>query len=285
LAIIQYNYEPNPGIRVAGIYAIAGGYSLIQTLQGAALEDRVAYLNELIASAPPEMVEEFRTQFDMSWIYHDSGIEGVVYTQEELEAAFRGDVVNDSTLMPIYDEIRNHQLAIEMIRDYAGRKRFQLTLDVVKKLYAQLAPEELEGKAPPKYRKDMPTHRHYFHEIAPPDKISYRMRQLIQWINDPETKRSVHPIRIAARAHAQMLHIYPFPRHSGKVARLVMNLILLRAGFPPAVIHAKLRQPYYEALKNGDNAVSTLIHEALVSSLESMIRFYEEGLGKSQTPA
>lgn len=258
---------------------------MIQTLQGAALEDRVAYLNELIASAPPEMVEEFRAHFDMSWIYHDSAIEGVVYTQEELEAAFRGDVVNDSTLMPIYDEIRNHQLAIGMIRDYAERKRFQLTLDVVKKLYAQLAPEELEGKSPPKYRKDMPNHRHYFHEIAPPDKISYRMRQLIQWINDADTKRSVHPIRIAARAHSQMLHIYPFPRHSGKVARLVMNLILLRAGFPPAVIHAKMRQPYYDVLKTGDNAVSTLVHESLVSSLESLIRFYEEGLGTSEAPA
>ena len=138
------------------------------------------------------------------------------------------------------------------------------------------APEELEGKSPPKYRKDIPVHRLYFHEIAAPDKISYRMRQIVQWMNDPETKRGMHPVRLAAKAHYQMLHVYPFPRHSGKVARLVMNLILLRNGFPPVVIHATERQRYYDALKTGDNATAVLIQEALAASIESTIRFYEE---------
>jgi len=102
------------------------------------------------------------------------------------------------------------------------------------------------------------------------------MRQIVQWMNDPETKRGMHPVRLAAKAHYQMLHVYPFPRHSGKVARLVMNLILLRNGFPPVVIHATERQRYYDALKTGDNATAVLIQEALAASIESTIRFYEE---------
>lgn len=250
---------------------------MVQTLQGAALEDRVAYMNELVAAAPPALVEDFQARFDMSWIYHDSVLEGVVYTQEELFNALRPrEPEEELPSSPIYEEIRNHQTALGMIREMAERKRFQVTLDVIKKLYAQLAPEELEGKSPPKYRKDIPVHRLYFHEIAAPDKISYRMRQIVQWMNDPETKRGMHPVRLAAKAHYQMLHVYPFPRHSGKVARLVMNLILLRNGFPPVVIHATERQRYYDALKTGDNATAVLIQEALAASIESTIRFYEE---------
>jgi len=249
---------------------------LVQALQGGSLESRVAKLRELEKAADPELKRAFDLNLEVSWIYHDSALEGVVYTQDELRMAVLEQEVTDPSLLPVYDEIRNHKLAIEMIYEMAAKKRFNVSLDVIKKIYAQLAPEELEGKSQPTYRKDIPLHRLYFHEIAPPEKISYRMRQLVQWMTAPETKRSTHAVRLASKAHYTMLHIYPFPRQSGKVARLVMNLILLRQGYPPVVVHATQRQRYYEALKQSDDAVAKLIHDALGSSTESAIRFFEE---------
>lgn len=227
-------------------------------------------------SAGPGVREEYQERFDIAWIYHDSALEGVVYSMDELRAAMREEPVADPSLIPVYDEIRNHRGAIAMIREMATRKRANVTLDVIKKLFAQLAPEELEGKGPPTYRKDMPLHRLYFHEISQPDKISYRMRQLVQWLSDPETKKTMHPVRMASKAHFQLLHIYPFPRHSGKVARLVMNLLLMRAGYPPVIIHATERQRYYEALRNGEDATSILINQALGAAVETAIQYFEE---------
>jgi Fic family protein len=122
----------------------------------------------------------------------------------------------------------------------------------------------------------MPLHRLYFHDIATPDKISLKMRHLIQWMNSAETRRSMHTVRLAAKAHHGFLQIYPFKKHSGKVARLLMNLILLRAGYPPAVIHATERQRYYEALKTSADAVASLTTEALTASVESTIHYFEE---------
>ncbi len=249
---------------------------MVKQLKGASLESRVARLQELQKVAPEGLVEQFEETLDLSWIYHDSALEGVVYTKEELTGAFSDEVVTDSALLPVYDEIRNHKAAILMIREMARKKRFSVTLDVIKKLYAQLAPEELEGRPQPTYRKDMPLHRLYFHEIAPPEKISYRMRQLVQWMNAADTKRSTHPVRLASKSHVQLLHIYPFPRQSGKVARLVMNLLLLRLGYPPVIIHATQRQRYYDALKQSEDKVSVLINAALGASVESTIRFFEE---------
>ena len=249
---------------------------MVQALQGPSLEERVATLQKLLDAVPEPARAEYQERFDIAWIYHDSALEGVVYSMDELRAAMSDEPVTDTSLIPVYDEIRNHMGAIEMIREMSSRRRFTVSLEVIKKLFAQLAPEELEGKGPPKYRKDMPLHRLYFHEISQPDKISYRMRQLVQWLSDPETKKSMHPVRMASKAHYQLLHIYPFPRHSGKVARLVMNLILMRAGYPPVVIHATERQRYYEALRNGEDATATLVNQALGGAIETAIQYFEE---------
>jgi Fic family protein len=86
----------------------------------------------------------------------------------------------------------------------------------------------------------------------------------------------MHPVRMASKAQYQLLHIYPFPRHSGKVARLVMNLILMRAGYPPVVIHSTERQRYYEALRSGEDATATLVNQALGAAIETAIQYFEE---------
>ncbi len=248
---------------------------MVQQLQGDSLESRVARLHELQKAAPTQLSDEFMQALDMSWIYHDSALEGVAYREDELRAAILEDVPEDASLLPVYDEIRNHKSAIDTIRRLAKKKRLNVSLDVIKDLYAQLAPEELEGRASPTYRRDVPLHKLYFHEIAPPEKISYRMRNLVQWMNAAETKRATHAVRLASKAHYQLLHIYPFPRQSGKVARLVLNLVLLHNGYPPVVIHATERQQYYDALRQSEDAIAQIVTRALEAAVESTIRFFE----------
>lgn len=245
-------------------------------MQAQRLDQRLHILHRKMELADQAAIATYNRALDLSWIYHDSALEGVVYSMDELRAALDNQVASDSTLMPVFDEIRQNKAAIDLVRELVDKKRLSLSLEVIKKLYATLAPEEVEGKSPPKYRKDMPVHRTYFHDIAPPEKISYKMRQLVTWMNAGETKRSTHTLRLAAKAHYQLLHIYPFPKHSGKVARLLMNLILLRGGYPPAVIHATERQRYYDALKTSDNATARVVTEALVASMDSAIRFFEQ---------
>lgn len=244
--------------------------------QAQKLDERLAVLQRLVAAAPEAARKDYFPKLDLSWIHHDSALEGVVYSIPELIAALAGQAAPDPSLVPTYDEIRQNKAAIDLVREMATRKRLKIDLEVLKDLYVCLAPEELEGKKPPPYRKDMPLHRLYFHEIAPPDKISYKLRQFMQWVNSAETKRTTHPVRLAAKAHFQLLHIYPFPKHSGKIARLVMNLILISNGYPPAIIHAKERQLYYDALKTNDNALATVVRDALMASMESAIRYFEQ---------
>lgn len=235
------------------------------------LEERAAKLEGRLIAAGPEFQKAYRDNLDMSWIHHDSALEGSVYTGQELKAAIEdpAPIVTDSSIQPACEEIRRHREALDYIRDYAAKKRQPITIDVVKKLYLILHPEEGDIKTV-KYRKDIPQHRLYFHEYAPPDKITYKVRQILDWINDPETRRTRSAIRIAARAHYDLLRVFPFTSDSGKVARLLMNLLLLRNGYPPAIVHSTERQRYYEALKNSSAIMTQLVHEAIENNLDSV---------------
>lgn len=252
--------------------------------QQAQLDQRALHLQKLMEQAPEPLRKELRDKVELSWIYHESALEGVVYAPDELAVALRGGTPEDPIMASAFDEIRQNKATIEVIRQWAAEKKTKVDADVVKDIYVLLAPDEVDGKKPPLYRKDIPLHRLYFHEIAAPDKIAPKLKAFGQWINAPDTRRTTHVLRLAAKAHFHLLHIYPYPKHSGKVARLVMNLLLLAAGYPPAVIHSTERQRYYDALKTNENALAQIVKEALTASIESSIRFLESRLPPPAPP-
>lgn len=243
------------------------------------LEERTAILESRLQQTDVDFQRHYKENLDMSWIYHDTAIEGTVYTVQELRAAidptFQADV--DSSIQPVVEEVRRHREALDFIRDQAVRRKQPITVDLVKKIYLILHPEEGDIKTV-KYRKDIPQHRLYFHEYAAPDKITYKVRQIVDWINDPETKKTRTPVRLAARAHYDLLRVFPFATDSGKVARLLMNLLLLRSGYPPSIIHSTDRQRYYEALKGSSATMNVIVQEAIdnnLASIEKLLESYE----------
>src|SRR4051812_9666707 len=252
------------------------------------IEERWAVINERLNGMDEQFQREYRESFEMSWVYHDSALEGVVYTFQELKTAIDPNmsVVADSGLQPVCDEIRRHRQAIEYVRELSEKKRVPINVDTIKKIYCILHPEEGDVKTV-KYRKDIPQHRLYFHEYAAPDKIAYKARQVIDWLNGPEPKKLKSPIRIAARVHYDLLRVFPFPQDSGKVSRLLMNVLLMRAGHPPAIIHSTERQRYYEALKGQLPVIVAMVSESIMNallSIEKKIEDYDAGKARGSAP-
>jgi Fic family protein len=245
---------------------------------GSSVEERTAYLENRLKSASAEVQAMYRNDLDICWIAHDSALEGVVYTVAELRTAIGAadaHVAFDTSTQPVIEEIRRHREALNFIREHATKRRLPITVDVMKRIYCVVHPEEGDVKTV-KYRKDIPQHRLYFHEYTPPDKIAYKLRQIMEWVNDPETRRTRTPVRLAARAHYEILRIFPFANDSGKVARLVMNLLLLRSGYPPAIIHSTERQRYYEALKGSSGTMYAIVQDAIENSLSSIEKLLDQ---------
>jgi Fic family protein len=241
------------------------------------VEERYRIIEERLKEAPPEFRNNYQDAIDMSWIYHDSALEGVVYTFQELRAALDNDpsAITDSSLQPVVEEIRRHKSAIDLVRELGEKKRAPITVDVIKKIYLTLHPEEGDVKTV-KYRRDIPQHRLYFHEYSHPEKIQIKVRQIVDWLNGPEPKKLKSPIRVASRAHYELLRVFPFQTDSGKVARLFMNLLLLRAGHPPAIVHSTERQRYYESLRGSLPSLIQMVTESILNALISIEKLLDE---------
>ncbi|MBX5484928.1 MAG: Fic family protein [Myxococcaceae bacterium] len=247
--------------------------------------------------------KEFLDRFEMSWVYHDNALEGTVYTAQELQAAlFPGTVPAEASMLPVVWEIRNHQAAVEFARSEAkagGKKQAQVTLTTIKRLHdlfsgntpeAQSArmlherrerteKEKEKEKEKAGYRKDMPLHRTYFHEIAQPAKIPALLEKLVDFTASAEF-REFHPIKQAATFHHQFMQIFPFTEHSGKVGRVCMNMILLRHDYLPVIIHSIDRQRYYESLRGPVAGFRTLLMDAMENSLANAIKFFKDATRK-----
>jgi Fic family protein len=230
-------------------------------------------LAEKLRRCGPTCATEFADRLDLSWIFHDHGLEGVVVSYSELKAAIDRKIISDVSLIPAYEEIKSCKAAISEVRLLAEKKRQPVTLEVLKRLYLACTPEAAAKGAP--YRKDNPLHRAYYHEIAPPDKIGYRMRKLVEWLESDEA-RTTHPIHLAAKAHFRLLAIYPWPKNNGRVARLLQNLLLLRGGYLPAIIHATERQRYYEVLRHEHAGLIPLVTESLTNAVETAHKFFAD---------
>jgi len=237
------------------------------------LDDKTDELKDFVTHYR-EPCQEFEERFEISWIYHENALEGVVLTYHEIKAAIDRKIISDVNLIPTYQEIKNHKDAIDFIKKAAVNKRSRMNLSLVKSVHQILA-NELEGVEIGRYRKEIPLHRTYFHEISQPSRISYRLNKLLQTVTTAEFKRW-HPVKQAAAFHHEFMSIFPFPENSGKVGRLLMNYFLIRGGYIPAVVHSIDRQRYYESLRSPVVQLRELLVEAMENSIESGMRYVHE---------
>jgi Fic family protein len=241
---------------------------------------------------------DFLDRFEMSWIYHDAALEGVVYTQQELTAAlYPGRLPAEASMMPVVLEVRQHKAVCEYIREEAtsSKKTAQITLTQIKRmhdLFIGNTPEAMAARAATErrertekelakereragFRKDMPLHRTYFHDIAQPAKIQPALEKLVDYTASAEF-REFHPIKQAATIQHQFLQIFPFTEQSGKVGRLLSNLVVMRHGYLPVVIHSIDRQRYYEAFRGPVNNFRGLLMDAMENSLENGLKYFKD---------
>lgn len=219
----------------------------------------------------PTQRKDFEERFMMSWIYHDFALEGTVLHITEIKAATDDAIISAPSLIPAYYHISAVRDGIQYVLDSRG-KRLTLNLDWLKKVHQVLLPVDKKDQV--QYRKDNPIHRMYFHDLAPADKISYRMRKLTDWFRTDECKRA-HPVELAVEVHREVIRIFPWPEISGRVARLAMNNILVNEGYWPATIHAIDRQRYYDVLRLDQDQLLDLVIESIEQGVVSASRLYQ----------
>lgn len=214
--------------------------------------------------------KEFLEMYDISWIYHENGLEGVVLTYPEIKSAVDNKIISDVSLLPTYKYIKSQKGCIDLMREKADNRRFNITINYLKELHGHLVEDPEDTGI---YRKDIPIHRTYFHEIAQPARIQASLSKVLEFLKSRQA-RELHTIELAANAHHRFMRVFPFSKFSGIIGRLVANFVLMRGDYLPAIIHASDRQRYYEALRGSERDFRAFWCEAMENALENTSRLF-----------
>jgi Fic family protein len=236
------------------------------------VEKKAKHVRNLIDNVPGDRVDALWRFLDLSSIYHDWALEGQVILQDELSGAFDNRSIIDTTNLPLFTAIRSHKQALVVSREMATKRKLVVNVDIFRQYHGFFASDPESAKLG-RYRKEIPLHRSYFHEICHPSKIPARMRKLLAWMNEGGSSPKIHPIKWASEFHFQFMRIFPFIETTGKVGRTMMNMFLQRQGYFPAIIHATERQRYYETIRQSQSEFSALLIESELSALEAAEKF------------
>jgi Fic family protein len=238
------------------------------------IDDRNEDARELMRERPSE-AKRFLELYELSWVYHENALEGMVLTHAELRHALEPNGIVDSSMVHTNQEIRNQRAAIHFIKEEARSKATKYNLSLVKSIY-EILYEGLPNRLPISFRRDMPLHRTYFHDIVQPVLIQPGLEQLFDFMASEEFRR-MHPIKQATHSHHRFMEIFPFSDLSGKVGRMMMNLILIRAGYTPVIVHSIDRQKYYEGLRLPATQFGNVILDAMDNSLDNAFKYFVPG--------
>jgi Fic family protein len=112
--------------------------------------------------------------------------------------------------------------------------------------------------------------------FASPEETSAKMHDLMTWYNDNINKKDINPILFATEFHYKFIRIHPFDDGNGRIARLLMNFLLMQKGYPPAIIKTEDKNNYFSALQQADSGqlefFFNYISEQVIHSLEIMIK-------------
>jgi Fic family protein len=197
---------------------------------------------------PGELVRKLEEQFTVEWTYNTNAIEGNTLTLQETELVInRGLTIGNKSLKEHFEAI-NHKEGIQYLYDFVQKKK-ELDEGTVLALHKKILKNinETEGghyRAP----NDMITGAVHISPSA--IKIQKLMNEFFEWYYAQKTKLSI--AELAAWVHYKLVYIHPFIDGNGRTARLLMNLILIQSGYPPAIILNVDRQKYYRVLKEAD---------------------------------
>jgi Fic family protein len=214
---------------------------------------------------PSALVDNINATLNVEWTYNSNRIEGNTLTLHETRILLEDGITVGGKSLNEHLEIVNHREAIHYIEtlvapDYKLSEKdildvHALVLNKIQKDYAgrfRTGGVRIGGA-----------------NFLPPNalKVPDLIADLIEWEN-------AEPMDILEKAtlfHHRFVWIHPFFDGNGRTVRLLMNLLLMKEGYPPAIILGVDRKRYYQALNNANDGnfdrLAFLITQALDRSL------------------
>ncbi len=227
----------------------------------------------------------------LDWNFHSNHLEGNSLTFGETKALILFGITAQGKPLKDHFEITGHDEAIKWVEDIVHKKE-PLTESFIRQLHTLLlkkdhttdaiTPDGQPTKKTIKVGEYKSTPNHVETEtgeifrFATPEETPAKMNDLMAWLRDKEKEKETNPVLLAADFHYKFIRIHPFDDGNGRVARILMNFILMQNGYPPTIIKTQEKKQYIAALEQADAGIFEPFFEFIITnearSLELMLK-------------
>jgi Fic family protein len=224
----------------------------------------------------------------LEWNYHSNHIEGNTLTYGETALLLLHGQTHGDHAMREYEEMKAHDVGIEHLRLLASDSSRLITEADIRNLNRIILKEPFwkptqtadgqptRSQVIPGDYKTQPnsviTATGELFEYTAPIDVPARMQALVAWLAEALERRSLHLVEIAAKLHYDFVLVHPFDDGNGRVARMLVNYLLLQEGYPPLIVPTNEKNTYLASLRLADAGDLSPLADFLGRQLERSLR-------------
>lgn len=228
---------------------------------------------------PAIALNKIRESLSIEWTYNSNSIEGNTMSLRETQMVLQEGITVKGKSLREHFETHNHDKAIDYLYSIINETYILRSIDILS-LHG-LVLRSIEDDFAGRIRNGGV--RITGANFTPPNanKVPDLLDELIDFINT--NPLNLNAIELATIFHHKLVWIHPFFDGNGRTVRLSMNLLLMRCGFPPAIILKNDRKKYYEALNQANNGNYQKLTLLMCQSLERTLNIYINALPDTDT--
>lgn len=220
-----------------------------------------------------ETVASLRNYYKIGLTWSSNAMEGNTLTESETKVVIEDGLTIGGKPLRDHLEAYGHAEAFQEMMERIQKEN--IAEDDILKMH-HLFYRKIDPENAGLYRKNKVFISGSHYPLPDPDKIPDLIKELSA--NIEKNRNTQHPVLTAAKAHLEFVFIHPFVDGNGRVARLIMNLILLQEGYHIALIPPVLRTAYItslEAAHKNDETFLTLICRCVYETQKYYLRMIE----------
>ena len=218
-------------------------------------------------------VARLNEEFVVEYTYNSNAIEGNTLTLRETDLVLRGLTIDQKPLKDHMEAV-GHKEAFEYVSELV-KDNVPISENVIKQIHFLVLADKKDDRGV--YRRVPVRIMGAQHEPVQPYLIEPKMEQLLR-----DFKESTeHILTKLARFHIEFEGIHPFIDGNGRTGRLLVNLELMKAGYPPIDIKFTDRITYYNAfdeyyVKHNLSAMETLFARYVEARLDKYLKILKD---------
>jgi len=222
---------------------------------------------------PKALIDNLNDWLKIELTYTSNAIEGNTLSRAETALVVeKGITVRGRTLVEHLEAI-NHAEALEFTRKLVGKKSFT-EKDLLRIHWLIL--KKIDDSNAGRYRTVQVRIAGLNMALPSSTKVPELMEDLFKWLH---RKSKDHPVKIASDAHLKLVSIHPFVDGNGRTARLLLNMLLMKKGYPPALIRKEDRQAYISSIaKAQQEEIYDDYYKVICKAVNRSLNIYLEAL-------